>query len=261
MRRVIGLYRTSVGKKFFMAVSGVILIGFLIAHMIGNLKVFMGAESFNHYAEYLREVGYPILPHKAGLWIFRIVLLGAVGIHMLSALQVYLQSRPARGGKYKKEDDLSFSYASRTMRWGGLIILAFVVYHLLHFTTGDAHPEFIVGDAYRNVVIGFQNPWVIGAYVVALVMVTFHVYHGLWSAFQTVGANHPRYNPYRRPLALILAGVLLLGFLTVPVGVMTGTVTLEGSSGEVAAAEALDGAQAPGEGGATAEITDMDGGE
>ena len=227
MRRVIGLYRTSVGKKFIMAVSGVLLIGFLVAHMIGNLKVFMGADAFNHYAEFLREIGYPLLPHMAGLWIFRILLLLAVGLHMLSAWQVYTQSRTARGGKYTKEESLHFSYASRTMRWGGVIIATFVVYHILHFTTGQAHPDFIHGSAYRNVVIGFRNPLVAGFYILALAMVTFHVYHGLWSAFQTVGANHPKYNPYRRPLAFNLALALFLGFLTVPVGVMTRVVSLD----------------------------------
>ncbi len=216
MRRVISLYRTSVGKKFFMAVSGAILIGFLVAHMIGNLKMYMGPESFNHYAEFLREVGYPILPHMAGLWIFRVILLGCVGLHMLSAWQVYTQSRYARGSKYTKEESLSFAYASRTMRW------------VLHFTIGAewALAEFVHGEAYQNVVYGFQNPLVAGFYILALVMVTFHVYHGLWSAFQTVGANHPKYNPFRRPLALVLALLLFVGFMTVPVGVMAGVLTI-----------------------------------
>ena len=225
MRRVISLYRTSVGKKFFMAVSGAILIGFLFAHMVGNLKMYMGAEAFNHYAEFLREVGYPVLPHMAGLWIFRVILLFCVGLHMLSAWQVYLQSKNARGSQYKKEESLSFAYASRTMRWGGVIIGAFVIYHILHFTVGSAHPDFVQGDAYNNVVAGFQNLAVVGFYVVTLVMITFHVYHGLWSAFQTVGANHPKYNPFRRPLALGLALILLLGFLTVPVGVVAGVLS------------------------------------
>ncbi len=226
MRRVINLYRTSVGKKFYMAVSGAVLILFLVAHMVGNLKVFMGADAFNHYAEFLREVGYPVLPHMVGLWIFRIILLACVGLHMLSAWQVYVQSRSARGGKYEKEESLSFSYASRTMRWGGVIIAAFVIYHILDFTTGTVHPDFVPGDAYRNVVIGFQNPLVSAAYAVALIMVTFHLYHGLWSAFQTVGANHPKYNPYRRPLALVLALLLFVGFMAVPVSVMAGILTI-----------------------------------
>lgn len=228
MRRVISLYRTSVGKKFYMAVSGVVLIGFLVAHMIGNLKMYMGPDSFNHYAEFLREVGYPILPHMAGLWIFRIVLLACVGLHMLSAWQVYTQSRKARGGKYEKEESLSFAYASRTMRWGGVIIATFVIYHLLHFTIGAdfVHSEFVQGEAYQNVVYGFQNPVVVGFYLVAMIMVTFHVYHGLWSAFQTVGANHPKYNPFRRPLALVLALLLLVGFLSVPAGVTAGVLTI-----------------------------------
>ena len=226
MRRVISLYRTSVGKKFYMALSGAVLIGFLFAHMVGNLKMYMGADAFNHYAEFLREIGYPILPHMVGLWMFRAVLLACVGLHMLSAWQVYTQSKNARGSTYKKEESLSFAYASRTMRWGGVIIATFVIYHILHFTVGTVHPEFVHGEAYNNVVIGFQNPLVAGFYIVTLIMITFHAYHGLWSALQTVGANHPKYNPFRRPLALGLALLLLLGFLTVPVGVMAGVLTI-----------------------------------
>jgi succinate dehydrogenase / fumarate reductase cytochrome b subunit len=248
MRRVINLYRTSVGKKFYMAVSGAILIGFLVAHMVGNLKMYMGAEAFNHYAEFLREVGYPVLPHMVGLWIFRVILLFCVGLHMLSAWQVYLQSRSARGGKYAKEESLYFSYASRTMRWGGVIIAAFVIYHILHFTVGSLHPDFVAGDAYRNVILGFQSWWVTGFYTVTLVMVTFHLYHGLWSAFQTVGANHPKYNPYRRPLALALALILFLGFMSVPVGVKTRSLALENSG-------------SPAHGVAAVEAPDTDGGE
>ena len=242
MRRVISLYRTSVGKKFYMAVTGAILIGFLVAHMVGNLKMYMGAQHFNEYAEFLREVGEPVLPRMVGLWIFRVILLFCVGLHMLSALQVYLQSRKARGGKYTKEESLLFSYASRTMRWGGVIIAAFVIFHILHFTTGQVHPDFEPGNAYRNVVIGFGNLWVAGFYTLAMVMVTFHLYHGLWSAFQTVGANHPKYNPFRRPIALFLALVLFLGFMSVPVGVKTGALPLEDS---VTAAHGTSAVEAP----------------
>jgi succinate dehydrogenase / fumarate reductase cytochrome b subunit len=236
MRRVISLYRTSVGKKFYMALSGVFIISFLVIHMAGNLKAFLGPDDFNHYANFYREVGPPFLPATWPLWIFRMILLVAVGLHMLSAWQVYLQSKNARGSTYKKEESLSFAYASRTMRWGGVIIGVFVVYHLMHFTVGNAHPEFIHGNAYRNMVIGFSNPLVVGFYAVATVMVAFHVYHGLWSAFQTMGANHPKYNGYRRPLALVLAILLFLGFMSTPLGVMTGRLSVEaGSSGAPAA--------------------------
>ena len=227
MRRALNLYRSSVGKKILMAVTGVIFVLFVLAHMYGNLKAFYGPDKFNHYAEFLREVGAPIFGHGQLLWVFRIVLLAAVAIHVLMAYQLWRISTNARPVKYVKglapEES---TYASRTIRWGGAILFAFVVYHLLHFTIGTAHPDFVHGEAYQNVVIGFQNPLVAGFYLVAMVMVTFHIYHGLWSAFQTVGANHPKYNPFRRPLALVLALVLLAGFLSVPVGVMAGVLTI-----------------------------------
>ena len=237
MRRVISLYRSSVGKKFYMALSGVFIISFLVIHMAGNLKAFLGADEFNHYANFYREVGPPFLPAMWPLWMFRSLLLAAVGLHMLSAWQVYLQSKDARGGKYGKEESLSFAYASRTMRWGGVIIGVFVVYHILHLTVGSAHAEFVHGDPYRNMVLGFSSPLVVGFYAVAMVMVTFHVYHGLWSAFQTVGANHPKYNKYRRPLALVLALALFIGFMSGPVGVLTGGLSLEAGSAGVPAGE------------------------
>jgi succinate dehydrogenase / fumarate reductase cytochrome b subunit len=176
-----------------------------------------------------------------GLWIFRVVLLACVGLHMLSALEVWLQSRKARGGKYTKEESLLFSYASRTMRWGGVIIGVFVIYHLLHFTVGSVHPNFVPGDAYNNVIVGFQSWWVAGFYTVALIMITFHLYHGLWSAFQTVGANHPKYNPFRRPLALILALVVFFGFMSVPVGVKTGALALQNSGVAAHGVAAVEG--------------------
>lgn len=222
MRRVVTLYRSSVGKKVLMALSGVVFVLFVIVHMFGNLKVFMGAEAFNHYAEWFRVIGEPVLPRMVGLWMFRVMLLACVGIHMLSALQLYLSSRAARGMSYEKEESLSFSYASRTMRWGGVIIGVFVVYHLMHFTIGNAHPEFVHGAAYENVVTGFQS-WPISLfYIVAVGMLGFHLYHGIWSGLQTLGASHPKYNRLRRPLAGVIAGMIFVGFITVPVAVLTG---------------------------------------
>lgn len=226
MRRVMTLYRSSVGKKYLMALSGAFLFLFLIGHMFGNLKVFMGADAFNHYAEWLREVGYPALPHGVFLWIFRVVLLGAVGIHIFAAWETYQQSRRATGSRYAhKLQNLSFSYASRTMRWGGLIILAFVIYHLMHFTIGNAHPDFTPGDAYGNLVIGFQAPAVAGFYLLAVSALALHLYHGLWSATQTLGASHPKYDKFRRPLAAILTVAIYFGFISVPISVLMGVVS------------------------------------
>ena len=225
MRRLTKLYASTVGKKVLMAASGAILVLFVLAHMAGNLKAFQGAEAFNAYAEGIREVGYPFLPHRGALWIMRIALLGAVAVHIWAALVLWAKSRSARGVGYRKEESLVFSYASRTMRWGGVIILAFVVYHLLHFTTGTVHSDFIPGDAYHNLVVGFQSPLIAGAYIVAMTALAFHLYHGVWSVFQTLGGNHPKYNRFRRPLAGVLTGLIYVGFVIVPLAVLTGWIS------------------------------------
>jgi succinate dehydrogenase / fumarate reductase cytochrome b subunit len=223
MRRALNLYRSSVGKKILMAVTGVIFVLFVLAHMYGNLKAFYGPERFNHYAEFLRDVGAPMFVRGQLLWMFRIVLLVAVFIHVLMAYQLWRISTNARPVKYVRglvpEES---TYASRTMRWGGAILFAFVVYHLLHLTTGTLHPGFVPGAAYENLVMGFQSLWVVLAYAIALGMLCLHLYHGVWSALQTLGANHPRYNKYRRPLAVIVAGVVFVGFMSVPVAVVAG---------------------------------------
>jgi succinate dehydrogenase / fumarate reductase cytochrome b subunit len=224
MNRVVSLYRSSVGKKILMALSGAFLFGFVVLHMLGNLKVFSGEESFDAYAEFIRAVGYPAVPHSGVLWGLRIALLIAVSLHILAAFQTWSQSRSARTQGYKKLDDLSFSYASRTMRWGGVIILLFIVYHILHFTTGQAHPDFIEGGVYHNFVVAFQNPLVFGVYLVAQTALGLHLYHGLWSLTQTLGFNHPKYNPMRRPVAGAIALAIFVGFIVPPVLVLVGYV-------------------------------------
>lgn len=226
MRRVVSLYGTTVGKKVLMAVSGVVLLGFVFGHMIGNLKMLLGADAMNGYAEWLREIGYPALPHMGFLWAFRFVLLAAVLVHIVAAVQVVVRSRGARREGYRQAEDLSFAYASRTMRWGGVILLAFVIYHILHFTTGQVHSAFVAGDAYRNYVVAFQNPVILGVYAVAQLALSLHIYHGVWSAFQTLGANHPKVNHLRRPLAIGLALVLFVGFLTPAVMVFAGAISI-----------------------------------
>jgi succinate dehydrogenase / fumarate reductase cytochrome b subunit len=216
--------RSSVGMKILMAVTGAILLIFVIVHFVGNLKVYMGAEEFNHYAEGLRTFGSPFFARGQLLWLLRIGLIVAVLIHIWAAVSLTLQSRRARKVRYRQTESLAFSYASKTMVWGGLTILAFVVFHLLHLTFGTVHPDFVPGDAYSNFVVGFQSWPVSIAYIVAMVPLGFHLYHGTWSAFQTMGANNPRYNPVRRPVALTIAILIAAGNALFPIAVLSGIV-------------------------------------
>jgi succinate dehydrogenase / fumarate reductase cytochrome b subunit len=222
--RPAGFYGASVGKKIAMALTGAILVLFVIGHFAGNLKIYLGPEEFNHYAEGLRSLGAPIFPHGSLLWIIRIVLLACVLTHIVSAAQLWLQSKRARPVGYRKVESLAIAYASRTMVWGGLTILAFVVFHIMHLTIGNVHPDFVPGDAYHNFVAGFRVVPVSLAYIVAMIPLGFHLYHGIWSAFQTLGAADVRYRDWRRPLALIIALVVVLGNMSFPVAVLAGIV-------------------------------------
>lgn len=208
-----------------MAGTGALLVGFVVAHMTGNLKAFQGAEKFNAYAEFIRTFGAPALPRDGLLWIQRVGLLGVLVAHVWAAWSLTRQSHAARPVGYaRSQKSLGFSYASRTMRWGGVIILLFVIYHILHFTTGTLHPDFDHGNAYSNLVIGFSNPLVTGVYVVAVTALALHLAHGIWSAFQTLGLDNPRYEGLRRPLATAVALVVWVGFLVVPLGVAFGWI-------------------------------------
>jgi succinate dehydrogenase / fumarate reductase cytochrome b subunit len=222
----IKLFRSQIGKKAVMAVSGIGLFGFVFIHMFGNLKVYLGAESFNHYAEWLREVGYPLLPHSGVLWIFRFGLLALVTLHVLAAWQVTRVSWKARPKSYKDWQPQASDYASRTMRWGGVIIALFVVYHLAHFTWGWSwvHPDFVAGDPYHNFVAGFSVWWVSSIYIVAQLALGLHLYHGLWSIFQTLGWTNPRFNSWRRRFAQTFAVVTVAGNISFPLSVMAGWV-------------------------------------
>jgi succinate dehydrogenase / fumarate reductase cytochrome b subunit len=222
MGETLGLYKSSVGKKIFMAVTGTALFLFVLVHMIGNLKIYQGAEKFNAYAEFLREVGYPMLGHGQLLWIARVGLLAIVGVHVVAALQLYLQSRNARPVAYKKFDDQSFHYASRWMRWGGVGLFGFVVYHILHLTTGTAHQSFEAGAAYSNVIVGF-NWWPASLiYIVSMVLLGLHLYHGLWSMTQTLAFHGPRVKKWRRPVAAAIAIVISAGNISIPLAVLFG---------------------------------------
>ena len=215
MQRALTLHQTTVGKKVIMAVSGVILVGFAIGHLLGNLQLYLGPEAINGYAAKLHSL--PPL-----VWGTRIVLLFAVGVHIASAFSLWTRNKAARGSRYKQRKDLATDYAARTMYWSGPILLLFIVYHLLHFTILPAHP----GDVYRNVVEGFQVPLIAGVYIVGNLALGFHIFHGVYSAFQSLGANHPRYNTYRRDLSIAICAVITIGNLSFPIAVLAGLITL-----------------------------------
>jgi succinate dehydrogenase / fumarate reductase cytochrome b subunit len=215
MQRALTLHQTTVGKKVIMAVSGFILVGFTIGHLLGNLQLYLGPEAINGYAAKLHSM--PPL-----VWGTRLVLLFAVVVHIVSAFSLWSRNRAARGSRYKQRKDLATDYAARTMYWSGPILLLYIVYHLLHFTILPAHP----GDVYRNVVEGFQVPLVAGVYIVGNLALGFHIFHGVYSAFQTLGANHPRYNSYRRDLAIALCAAITIGNLSFPIAVLAGFITL-----------------------------------
>ena len=227
MRRFLTLWDSSVGKKITMAVTGLILLGFVVVHMLGNLKVFFGAEAFNHYAEGLRTFGDPFFGRGQVLWLLRLILLAAVFLHIAAATQLTLAAKRARPVGYRRYDGgLVFSYASRTMVWGGIIILLFVIFHLMHLTWGNVHPDLIHGDAYHNFVRGYQSVPVSLAYIAAMIPLGLHLYHGFWSMLQTLGANNARYNHLRRPIAAGLALLITLGNISFPIAVLSGILKL-----------------------------------
>lgn len=215
MQRALTLHQTTIGKKVVMALSGVVIVGFTIGHFLGNLNLYRGQEAMDGYAELLQSLT-PVL------WGTRLLLLFAFGVHIWSAFSLWVRNTKARGSRYKKREDLATDYAARTMYWSGPILLLFVVYHLLHFTILPSHP----GEVYRNVVEGFQDPLIAGVYIAGNIALGVHIFHGIYSAFQTLGANHPRYNAYRRDLAIAISAAITLGNLSFPISVLAGFVTL-----------------------------------
>jgi succinate dehydrogenase / fumarate reductase cytochrome b subunit len=215
-------YRSTVGKKIIMAVTGLVLIGFVVGHMAGNLKMFGGMDEagiykMDRYAEFLRTMGADLFGRETLLWGARIVLLVCVGLHILMAFQLSAINRRARPISYKSQSYQSSTLASRGMMIGGIILLSFIVFHILHFTTGHLHFRgFEYGKVYANVWNGFQSPIIVGFYVLAMAALSFHTFHGAWSLFQTLGVDGPRLNPIIRGLAIVLSIVLFFGFVSVP---------------------------------------------
>lgn len=210
--------------KFVMAATGAILVLYLVAHMLGNLKIFFGEQALNTYAHWLRQIGEPALPGEGMLWLIRFVLLVSVAAHIVAATILAVRARRARPVQYAHRRPVSTSYASRTMRWGGVIILLFVIYHILDLTTGTVNPNGVPGEVYDNVVADFSRWYVTLAYTVAMIAVGFHVRHGVWSALQTLGRSSGPYQMRYKAIALAVAVVLTAGFLAVPFAVQFGLV-------------------------------------
>jgi succinate dehydrogenase / fumarate reductase, cytochrome b subunit len=207
-----------VGKKVIMAGTGLIMVAYLITHVLANLLVFQGPAKINAYSAFLHGTG-------GALWAARAVLLAALVLHVVAAVQLAARRQEARPLAYAggRRPQVS-TFASRTIRWGGALILAFLIYHILHFTVGTAHPDFVEGNPYHNVATGFRNPIVVGVYLIAMAAVGLHLYHGIWSSGRSLGVSPPSPQPLRRTVALVLALLIWLGFTVIPIAVYAGVV-------------------------------------
>jgi len=219
MNAVMTLYRSSIGKKAIVAVTGAAMFGFVLVHMVGNLLIFAGPDSINAYAEALQS--------NAGiLWGARLGLLAVLFAHVYTIIgltKINREARPDAYGKGLKHKESTA--ASRYMRWGGVALLLFIIFHLLHLTGGVVHPDFIKGNVYHNMVSGFKlQPWVAIIYITAMVALSMHLYHGVWSMLQTLGLNHPKYNDLRKKAAMGFAGLIFIGNCSMPIAILAGII-------------------------------------
>jgi succinate dehydrogenase / fumarate reductase cytochrome b subunit len=225
LHRAVRFYEAPIGKKAVMAVTGVMLFGYVIGHLLGNLQIYAAdPEQINRYAAFLHNPA-----NVAPLWFVRAVLLAAVVLHVTAAVQLWWQNRAARPVGYVKKDDVPASYAARTMRWSGVIVGAFVVFHVLHLTVGAVAPMREIApnqpDVRYNVISGFENPAISGFYILAMILLCMHLYHGLWSMFQSLGLGNPRYMPAIRKAAATIAILIALGNCSIPIAVLAGLLT------------------------------------
>jgi len=223
---LVELYRSALGKKYVMAITGIIFLGYVLAHMIGNLKLYFGAEDFNTYAEFLRRLLYPIAPQSATLNILRAILLLALVGHVVAAWQLTTMNRRARPESYRsKRDYVAADFAARTMRWTGVIVFLFLAYHLADLTWGWVNPAPAGSSVYDKVVASFEVPIVSAFYLVANLALGVHLFHGVWSLFQSMGWNNRRFNHWRRSLAVGFTVVVVGGNLSFPIAVLTGVIS------------------------------------
>lgn len=225
---VVKFAKSSIGAKILMALTGLILFGFVLTHMLGNLQIFLGQEPYNAYANFLKTS--PEL-----LWPARLTLLAAVLLHIASGLRLSALNSAARPHAYQQKSFTRATLTSRTMVYSGGLLLAFIVYHLLHFTLGVTNPEhFHLTDAkgrhdvYSMFILGFQNPAIAGSYIVAMVFLGLHLEHGVSSLFQSLGINHPRFNGFIHSLGPVFAIIIFLGNISMPIAVQAGWITLPG---------------------------------
>jgi succinate dehydrogenase / fumarate reductase, cytochrome b subunit len=223
---LVELYRSALGKKYVMAITGIVFLGYVFAHMLGNLKLYQSAEDFNLYAEFLRRLLYPIVPESGTLWLLRLVLIGALIGHVVAAAQLTAMNRKARPDSYRsKRDFVAADFAARTMRWTGVIVLLFVAYHLADLTFGWVNPAAEGATVYEKVVASFSNPAIAAFYIVANLALGVHLYHGGWSLFQSMGWNNRRFNHWRRAFAVGFAVFVTLGNLSFPIAVQVGIIS------------------------------------
>jgi succinate dehydrogenase / fumarate reductase cytochrome b subunit len=217
VQRAANFLGSTIGRKLVMAATGLLLFGFVVGHLLGNLQVYLGPKALNGYAVFLRE-----FLHGGGIWLARSGLLAAVSLHIWAATSLTLDNWAARPVGYRARHHRESTYASRTMVWSGPILLLFIVYHLLHLTFGTVHPDFREGDVYHNFIVGFHAWPVSGFYILAMLALGLHMYHGLWSMLQTLGLSHPRYNTLRHAVSTLLTVVVVAGNISFPLAVLAG---------------------------------------
>ena len=211
-------WRSTVGKKVVMAVTGLIMIGFVIGHLAGNLLVFAGRDRINAYSAFLHSTGEV-------LWGVRLVLLISVILHITAAVQLTAIDRAARPVGYAKHQYQAATWASRTIRWGGVLLLVFIVYHLLHMTVGTVHPSFTPGDVYHNLITGLSVWYVAAFYVIAMIALGLHLYHGTWSSIRTLGVEQSVNEPVRRRRMIwFFAVAMAVGFAAIPLAIVLGAI-------------------------------------
>jgi succinate dehydrogenase / fumarate reductase cytochrome b subunit len=215
--REAGFFGTNVGQKIVMAVTGLVLSGFIVGHVAGNMQIFAGATAINHYSELL---------HASAelLWAVRLVLIAALVLHVRAAVTLYARKGEARPVAYARKGHRGSTFASRFMIWSGYALGAFLVFHLLHFTTGNVHPDFVPGDVYHNVTSAFRSPAIAGLYVVAMIFLSLHLSHGLFSFTQSLGLSHPGHAARAKAIARVLAVVIAAGFAAVPIAVLAAVI-------------------------------------